>query len=162
METTKTKSRILMASLLAVVLLSIASRVAYASPVYVFNQQFSVPIQAYNTATVPQGYLFGTGLFSGSIDTVAMYMKFSVTLDGGTPNTQYIVKVAFYDATGGVITRAYGLFTTDSNGNAKDTEKTQIFAGTVQFALGLLDKTNFSPPLLVMVSDPEIGGDTAS
>lgn len=122
-------------------------------------QRFSVSLSPYNTASVPQGYIFGSGTWAGSIAAGFTRMNYTVTLSGAMPGTQYIVSVSFYNATGGAFARSYGLLTTDSQGNGVVIAKSQIFSGTVQIGLALSDKTNFSPPLQVLVSDPRIGSD---
>ncbi|MDG6915774.1 MAG: hypothetical protein JRM90_07395 [Nitrososphaerota archaeon] len=122
-------------------------------------QRFSVPLQPYNVALTPPGYLFGSGTWSGSISAGFSQMNYTVTLTGAMPDTQYIVGVSFLNSTGGAFARAYGLMTTNAQGNAVFAAKSRIFSGTVEIALGLSDKTNFSPPLRVLVADPPIGSD---
>ena len=122
-------------------------------------QQFSSPLAPYNVPLVPQGYEFGSGVWAGSIDGGFTQMSYTVTLSGGMPNTGYLVRVTFYNSTGGAFARSYGLLTTDGSGYGVFASTTQIFKGTVRIGLSLWDKTNFSPPLKVLVADPRIGSD---
>ena len=122
-------------------------------------QQFSSALAPYNVPLVPQGYEFGSGVWAGSIDRGFTQMNYTVTLSGGMPNTGYLVQVTFYNSTGGAFARSFGLLKTDSGGDGAFASSSQIYRGTVRIGLSLSDKTNFSPPLTVLVSDPVIGGD---
>ena len=153
------KSTLFGGALLLVVLFALAPAAVASGKNSPVAQEFSVSLQPYNTAFTPQGYLFGSGTWSGTINPASTQMNYIVTLIGAMPNTQYIAKVSFFNSTGGVFARSYGLMTTDGQGDAVFAAKSQIFAGTVQIALGLSDKTNFSPPLQVLISDPVIGSD---
>ena len=147
-------------ALILVVLLAPAVAAAAPSPRSdLAVQQFSSTLTPYNVPLVPQGYEFGSGVWAGSIGSGFTRMSYTVTLSGGMPNTGYLVRVTFYNSTGGSFARSYGLLTTDGSGDGVFTSTTQIFKGTVQIGLSLSDKTNFSPPLKVLVADPRIGSD---
>ena len=125
-------------------------------------QSFSEPLQPYNAASTPQGYLFGTGTWSGSVDSGFTRMNFTVALSGAMPDTKYGVEVTFTNATGATTTRTYGVLTTDAGGSGAFSASSQIFHGSVSVGLFLADKTNFSPPLQVLTADPAIGSDVVT
>jgi hypothetical protein len=148
---------ILFAVAFSLLLLSASSFSAVASSLP--GQQFSSSLMPYNTGAVPQGYLFGTGTWSGWVGAGFKQMNFTVAIEGAMPYTTYIVTVAFYNSSGGALARSYGLVKTNGQGNGLYASKSNIFEGTVEITLWLSDKTNFAPPLTVLTADPLIGSD---
>ena len=147
--------------LLAVLLIAVP---AYAGSVNNSHtvQSFSEPLQPYNVSSVPQGYLFGTGSWSGSVDAGFTRMNFTVTLSGAMQDTKYGVVVVFYNSTGGSSERSYGVLNTDAGGNGVFSASSQIYSGTVSVGLFLTDRTDFHPPLQVLTADPAIGSDVVT
>ena len=147
-----------------IMLLVVAAPAAFGAPpsAALPVQQFASPLVPSNAGAVPPGYLFGGGVWSGTVYEGFTRMNFTVTLAGAMPDTKYQVSVVFYNSTGGSSTRSYGLLKTGSEGSGVFTASSQIFSGTVEIGLCIADATNFNPPLQVLTADPSIGRDVVT
>jgi len=147
------------ATLMTMMVIAATPKTSVAATTY---QPFNVTLMPNYTARTPSNYLFGNGTWAGTlyIGSIREWKIVStVTLTGAEPNTWYIIRVAYFDATGHQFVIYYWGMYTDANGNAMGQVNSRIPKGAVAACLGLYDSTNFFPPLQTMISDPEIGGD---
>ena len=146
-------------ALMFFVAIAVFSRTTVAST----TSTFTVPLQPNITPRTPTNYLFGSGTWYGTIVAGHRYeytLQSQIVLTGGEPNTWFIVKIYYMNANGQPFAFSYWGMATDSNGNGGANIDTSIPHGAVAVCLGLYDASNFQPPLQVMISDPDIGGDS--